>query len=113
MIELAVKDGRMFFVQWHTVKRISGGEHHVNNRHRPLEMPPELAGHLVTLFEQYFGVTLRTIKDPQAGKKYVDIGEVCEILGLDVEEERARLLADPVLGKSLVIVEPDSAPQLD
>jgi hypothetical protein len=76
-----------------------------------MEMPPELAGHLITLFEQYFGVTLRKMKDPQTGQEYVDMAQVCEILGLDVEEERARILADPVLGEGLMIFEPEETRQ--
>jgi hypothetical protein len=83
----------------------------VRDRHRPPGMPPELAGRLVTLFEQHFGVTLRKLMDPQTGQPYVDMAQVCEILGLDVEEERARILADPVLGEGLAIFEPEETRQ--
>jgi len=75
----------------------------------PKEMPPELRGQLLTLFEKFFGVTLRKIRDPQTGHEYVDMAQVCEILGLDAEEERAQLLADPVLGEGLAIFEPKAA----
>jgi len=81
----------------------------VNDRPGPPEMPLKLAGYSVTLFEQYFGVSLRKIKDPETGQQYIDMAQVCEILGLDVEEERARLLADPVLGEGLAVVELEAA----
>ncbi len=75
----------------------------------PEELPPELAGRLVDLFEQHFGVTLRTCKDPQTGQEYVDMAQVCDILGLDVEDEYARLLADPKLGEDVAIFAPEPA----
>jgi hypothetical protein len=83
----------------------------VKDRHRAPEMPPELAGRLVTLFEQHFGVAPRKLKDPQTGQEYVDMAHVCEILGLDVEEECARILADPELGKGLAVFEPEGTRQ--
>lgn len=83
----------------------------MKHRKRPNELPPELTGHRVTLFKQHFGVTLRKIKDPRTGQEYVDMAQVCEILGLDVEEERARILADPILGEGLAIFEPEETRQ--
>jgi hypothetical protein len=55
---------------------------HMRDRDRPPDMPPELAGHLITLFEQHFRVTLRKMKDPRTGREYVDLRQVCETLGL-------------------------------
>jgi hypothetical protein len=77
----------------------------------PKDLPLELTGKLFGLFEQHFGVTLRRLKDPQTGAEYVDLSQVCEVLGLDVDEERAKLLADPAYpADSLVIVEPPPPP---
>ena len=81
----------------------------MTKRYLPKEMPPELTGHLLTMFEQHFGVTLEKVKDPQTGQEYVNLAQVCEILGLDPAEQQAQLLADPVLGDGVVIVEPDAS----
>jgi hypothetical protein len=78
----------------------------MSNQYLPEDMPPKLTGHLIRLFEQHFGRTLRKIKDPQTAQEYVDMAQVCDILGLDVEDERAKLLADPVLGESVAVFEP-------
>jgi len=35
------------------------------------------------------------------GKRYIDIKQVCEFLGLDYEQERHKLLTDPLLGEHI------------
>jgi hypothetical protein len=74
----------------------------------PDDMPPELRGKFLAMVEEFFGVRLRRIHDPQTGEDYVDMAQVCEVLGLDASEEFAKMLADPVLGAHVAIMEPDA-----
>jgi hypothetical protein len=71
-------------------------------------MPQALEERLVEMVEQHFGVELRKLKDPATGREYVEMAQVCEILGLDLDEQRAELLADPVVGEGLVTVETEA-----
>ncbi len=82
-------------------------------KHLPKDMPPELMGHLFKMFEQHFGVTLRKLWDPETGKEYVDLAQVCEVLELDLDKARAQILADPEYpSDALAIVEPEPVPPM-
>jgi hypothetical protein len=84
----------------------------MNKRDLPKDRPPDLTRPCVTRFPQHFDVELRKIKEPATGQAYVDLAQLCEMLGLDLDEQRAQRLADPVLGEGVVLVEVD-APRPD
>jgi hypothetical protein len=84
-----------------------GGEEVVMSHEQlPDDMPPELAGKLFDMLDQHFGVTLRRVRDPETGLEYVDMAQICDVLGLDASDEFAKMLTDPVLGAHVAIVEP-------
>jgi hypothetical protein len=90
------------------LRTASGERVSMEREHLREEMPPGLLGHVVRMFEQHCIVTLQTITDPVTGEVYANLSQVYDVLGLDVDEARARLLADPVPSDGVVIVAPDA-----
>jgi hypothetical protein len=56
------------------------------------------------LRELFEGEEIPIYTDPTTGKQVIDIGKVCEKLGVDPDVEIGKILTDPELSKGMCVI---------